>query len=380
MPIEMDGPISWRNWKAQQNESPILGAYELKLYSDAWFVADSRNLGPYSFLNGVPRYGSAGRFVIKPCIVLRVEDYLPREMPDLSVTNDDDYHGGWLNDELAALSALLLDARIVAGPVEREFGGFSDDPLGRPITHAADLLPILPVGAESPQIPRLLGQRNLADLAALTRYPALDAKTARALIKSARLYQQALWISDTSPEISWLLLVAAVETVALEWDQTQLTPIERLELSFPSLTRHLNERDDPALVDLVATELRKLTAATSKFIKFATAFAPEAPSLRPLHSKFDFDRKALPPVLAKVYAYRSRALHAGTPFPHPMCSPPHMYGTEDAPEERPGGLAAGSRGSTWRGEDIPMLLHTFAWIARGAILNWWNSIDTRQKA
>lgn len=79
--------------------------------------------------------------------------------------------------------------------------------------------------------------------------------------------------------------------------------------------------------------------------------------------------------LRKIYAYRSRALHSGTPFPNPMCRAPLRHRDGEIPEEIPAGLASGALGATWLAEDTPMLLHTFAHIARGALLNWWTSMD-----
>lgn len=373
MTSEIEGPISWRNWRAQHAGAPYTETLELRLYSEAWFIAEAPDLGPYAFLNGVPRYGSAGMYSLKPAVILRIRDYLPEESPDLSATRDDDYHGGSINDEIAALCALVLDARIAAGPIDREFG-LDNDPLGRARTHAAELLPVLPQTSEQPQIPRLRGERDLRDLGWLDRFPHLGPKQARTLIKACRLYQQALWIADASPQMAWLLLVSAVETAAVKWNQTLMTPVERLQRSYPPLAQALHESSDKTLIETVAAQLSNLTGATGKFLGFVTTFAPEPPKERPRFGRLDFDRAALMETMAQVYRYRSRALHTGTPFPHPMCWPPPTYGEATA-EETPSGLAAGALGSSWLAKDIPLYLHTFAYIARGALLNWWRAMD-----
>ena len=375
MNVDTSGPISWRNWKAFEAGDPVLGTVELSLYSDAWFIADAPGHGPYSFLNAVPATGRGGMFALKPAIILRVQDHMEEEHPDLKVTSDADYHGGWLFDEIAALSALILGARIMAGPVEREFGFDwpTQDPLGRPRRHAADLLPWLPPSTKSPQIEQLQKQKDLRRLARLSRFPRLKAEVARTLVKSSRLYQQALWMADTAPETAWLLLVAAMETAAVQWDEDTATPADRLKLAYPKLEGALAASSDPAILDVVAHALRRLTRATGKFVDFGVTFAPEPPERRPQWGRFDFARESLQPALGQIYAYRSRALHDGTPFPHPMCHPPFQH--DEDPEEVPAGLASGSLGSTWLAADTPMLLHTFAHIVRGALLNWWTALD-----
>lgn len=75
--------------------------------------------------------------------------------------------------------------------------------------------------------------------------------------------------------------------------------------------------------------------------------------------------------LGKVYAYRSKALHGGIPFPYPMSHPGMAIGDSNILAEIPSGLAAGSLGGSWVAQDMPMLLHTYEYIARNAVLNWW---------
>ena len=310
---------------------------------------------------------------MKPALVLRSQDFAVPAVPDLSKTKDDDYHGGWLTDELAALCSLLLEVRMMPGPIEREFevGG---DPMGRPRPHASDLLPFLPMVNADPQIPRLLEQKSLGELSRLCDFIELDASRATTLVKSARLYQQALWIADSSPEMAWLLLVSAIETAAVSWDVAQLTAEEKLTLAFPSLSAHLHEFDNSDLVATVADHLHPLTGTTSKFVSFIEAFAPAPPAVRPTFGLFDYEPRALRKSMSKVYGYRSRALHAGTPFPSSMSWPPSRHQDQPAYDETPTGTASGSRGASWRVEDTPLLLHTFAYIARGALLNWWTEL------
>lgn len=364
-------PRSWRNWQAVRTGTLPSQIVEMRLYSDAWFVAEAYGFGPYSFLNPVASTRRGSMYDLKPGVVLRVGLALLPEAGVPLVTSDDHYHGGNLFDEVTALASLLLEARLVAGPIDREFGD-NGDPLGRPRAHDASYVPLLPTTNQAPQIPRLAGQRDLRHLADLATFPLLSPAAATALIKAARLYQNALWIADSAPETAWLLLVSAVETAANQWDREVATPAERLAATFPSLVSLLVKHEREALVPKVARILKGIIGSTGKFVGFLQAFAPGPPDARPRYGQFDFAPDNRTAAIKQVYKLRSRALHDGTPFPFPMCHPPDTF--DGVAEEVPTGLGAGALGATWAVADTPMLLHFFAYLTRGALLNWWRTL------
>jgi hypothetical protein len=87
--------------------------------------------------------------------------------------------------------------------------------------------------------------------------------------------------------------------------------------------------------------------------------------------------------LSTIYAARSKDLHAGIPVPAPMCEPPRAVAAEHEPRwrsatsETPSGVwTAKGATSVWNAEDTPMLLHTFEYIVRNALQNWWESMDS----
>lgn len=370
---KVQAPLSWHNWHAMQSGLPLRGIYECSLFSDAWFIAEASGKGPYDILNALPSTSHAGgMYEWKPALVLRFSIFVPSELPDMSRTADDHYHGGWLPDEIAALIALILGARISAGPVEREFDG--RDPLGRPRAHSASRLPILPPSMAAPQIPSLFGQRDLREFDLIDTFPGLTPDAAIALVKSARLYQQALWVSDMSPETSWLLFVSAIECAAGFWAMVDTTPAERLKRSYPELERILQEDSGPELVDKVAQQLQRLIGAQAKFRGFCKRFAPDPPDVRPESGLFDFKRSNFTDAIELIYGYRSRALHGGTPFPKPMCDPPSSYDEAKIVEERPSSISTSTLGASWLASDLPMHLHLFAHITRSVLLNWWRSL------
>ena len=77
--------------------------------------------------------------------------------------------------------------------------------------------------------------------------------------------------------------------------------------------------------------------------------------------------------LKLIYGYRSKSLHSGVPFPQPMCSAPFPE-PESCATEVPIGLFTSVGGTVWMAKELPMHLHVFADIARGALLNWWHSV------
>ncbi len=114
--------------------------------------------------------------------------------------------------------------------------------------------------------------------------------------------------------------------------------------------------------------------ATSKFVDFIIHFKPEPPSDRPPEDfQISWEDDALAKGLKKVYGWRSKALHGGIPFPLPMCKIPHQLENGKFPE-RPIGLSTSTPNASWKAKDTPMLLHTFEYLARCVLLNWWDSM------
>ena len=104
-------------------------------------------------------------------------------------------------------------------------------------------------------------------------------------------------------------------------------------------------------------------------------FMPDEPEERPrAWMRLDWSGTEMRKTLRAVYTFRSKALHAGTPFPAPMCQAPFRFAPDEAPSEIPLGLAMAAQGGTWKVKDTRILLHTFEYMARGIILNWWRAM------
>lgn len=362
-------PFAYKNWVNSKNSSTPSEIYEYPLFTDAQITGElTDGLGPYKLLNAV-RIGQYSR----PSIVLRVEWHLTLEELTLTQPDDSMYHGGVLPDEIAALIALCLGIRVKAGGEIRSFK-LHDDPLGRPVSYSYQPDPILPILSHAEHkepIHTLQAEQSLDKAKRLHTFIRLIPKDAVALVRAARLYQEAVWISGTAPELSWLMLTSAVEVIANSWRETSEEPIERLRAWKPELETLLLTKGDELFVRSVAEMIVKNLGATKKFTDFLIKFLPPPPTERPERFKCPWEKPAMKKALNKIYDHRSNALHGGIPFPSPMCHPGDIIGKSKIPTEIPWGQVAGSRGGSWTAKNMPMLLHIYEYIVRNAILNWW---------
>jgi hypothetical protein len=376
-PPAVPGPDGWTNWRAQRAGVPGAGAVEFAGYTDAQLLEDQVDLGPCRLLNTI---GFAARRAgqVPLSLVLRVEWHAaadPRER-SREETDTATWHGGGLDDELAALVSLALGIRLQSGGRIREFDP-DGDVRGRPV-HFDHVPPYLPPPRRAPLLPTITGPARLVVASGrLVGYPLLTAAQANALVKAARAWQEAVWIADADPRQAWLRLVSALEAAAQAWaGGPARSPEERLLIARPRLAKRLTRDATPEVHRFVAKDLVGIFKATEKFIDFTMAHLPDPPATRPPEG-FRLDWARMAENLELVYAWRSRDLHGGTPIPVPMCEPPHQLNGHPAPIEVPLGLATWTGSATWTNADIPMLLHTFAYITRGTLLNWLMATTTR---
>ena len=355
------GPFAYENWKMAIAGAQLQTVQEYPLFTDAHIVGEVREgYGPYQLLNTVPIPPDAQRLV--PAIILRVESYLDYEPTPMDETDTGRYHGGLLSDEIAALVSLCLGTRLRAGGISRYFEP-DGDPRCRPRGPLAHLEPVLTKTARrSPTLPRALGQHSLAETGLIGKLPTLSPPEAIALVRAARLYQDAMWIGESAPELSWIMFVSTVEIAASHWHASQHTGVEILAEFKPELVEQLEAVGGEKTVRAVADGFAGYLRAAKKFRDFILAFMPEPPKERPKHARISWKPRDMKQAMVKIYDWRSRALHGGTLFPQPMCEPPmHL-------EEKPPGLATKTRGAVWLAKDTPMLLHTFEYVVQKALL------------
>ena len=365
------------------------------MYTDACFFGEFEiTLEPYRFFNLLPTERRKGR--VRATVALRVSLHADFQTPSLSRGETTDralYHGGGMEDELAALASLKCGVRFRIGGLIREFD-VEDDPKGR--LRAYGNLPEPPllisdtrnVGGFSSSgfvLDSATGEHSIMPIEKIKTFATLPAEKAIDLVRAARLYQNALWIVESEPNLAWLMLVAAVETAANSFYSADEPPLEeikafrldRLRASRPEFFKYLENTGGEELATKVANEFVDSTGVTKKFVDFLTKFCPDPPEQRPFdYFQVEWTENNLKKVFGRVYDYRSKAVHEGIPFPAPMCQPPILPSSYVAEEKS---LGAGVGPHMWQEKDIPILFHTFEYIARNALNAWWTKIATSAK-
>lgn len=360
-------PKSWENWRAHGDGKVARSAHEFDLYSDSVVFGLDQDFGPYQLINlGAGDHRETA--LARPVIALRIS-YAANPNPE----DSDADHGRGHPDEIAALASLILGIRLRSGDKTRYFNFSSDEPLGRPRAQAEVNTPYLPQGHWTALIPHARRDREnaarLEDLSMLSCYPKLDAPSATALLRAARLYQEGLWVVEREPWLAWVLFVNAAETAASEHKLAgSQTPAELLRELSPDLAKAAEKYGEQCVADIAKVQMRML-GATRSFLAFLTSFLPDAPIVRPTSDQLEWSAEGLRPSLKQVYQFRSRYVHAGDPFPWQLRMAPEFGG--GVPVEHPSEVLAPDD------EKPPMHLHVFERIVRGALVKWWAHIATR---
>jgi hypothetical protein len=88
-------------------------------------------------------------------------------------------------------------------------------------------------------LPNATGDRPLELLKALDQWPVTSGGDAMALLRAARLYQDALWLVESESSLAWLMMVSALESAAVQWRKANGTPLDRLQASNEKLYEYL---------------------------------------------------------------------------------------------------------------------------------------------
>ena len=363
-----------QNWIARNSGSPISGTFEYPLYSDARFLQSITNSGsPYNFFNTMPSRAEHG--YVQASLILRLDEHIPHIQPDYSRTDVSRYHSGAITDEIAALTSLCVGARIRAGGASRYFTDPQKEPLGMPVAWDRRPKPSLDLDKDRLALPHVVGTRSLNVLERLGWLLQLSPGQSIALVRAARLYQDALWIAESETALAWLMFVSSLETAANQWKSEDGTPVDRLTYSKLELVELLKNASGDDLVQSVALQIEASLGGTKKFVDFTLQFFPEPPKERPRKEwQISWDKKDMKKMLSLIYDYRSKALHGGTPFPAPMCEPPFSNIENEYAEKGTIGSAARSSGGVWQAKDVPINLHVFHHIVRGVLLKWWEDM------
>lgn len=383
-PTRIRGLHGWINWYAEragqprrQHAHPNAVAIhpiweEFALYTDAPISGPWLQVGPYDVIGldpvAKPRLGFA-----RKALLLRVWDHLSDEpLSGAPTLRDDieDYFGGDIGDELAALLGLALARRIKSGGSVRKGLPGTHESLGLPseMEHHA---PALEPPRRAPMIPWLAQPVALTDAQPLlSAYPELAAADAVALVRAARQYVDGLWLADADPRLGWIKLIGAIEIAANRFDDMrEESDLEQLKRHRPKLYRALQKAPQD-VAETVAGELARLYNVERKLRSFVKRFDPGPPPTRPAGTAWHFDWATLDSALTIIYDHRSRDLHDGIAFPWILCEPPYLA-EDGVASERFWALGVSGKGGQWTAESLPMYLHVFAHLAGGALRKWW---------
>jgi hypothetical protein len=382
------GPHGWVNWQAEHRGMPRRKSAhpenivihpiweEFALYTDAKLEGTDLRLGPYEFLiNERIQQATLGR--AHRMVILRRWDHLfdapiaPREPRD----DDDDYFGGDVGDEMAALVGLALGRRFRSGGLVRQGLPIETLPIGMPDENR-HRRPGLELPHRRPMIATVADPSSLkAAEELLTIYPTLEAGDAVALVRSARQYCDGLWLADSDPRLAWIKFVGALEAASNRRDDTRHPdPVAQLKQHRRDIYRIL-EPGPAEILEAVAEKVSGLFWQEVKVWSFIKAFDPGPPVRRP-DPVWQVDWDSLEEAARVIYDHRSRDLHEGIAWPWPLCEPPEMPPNGEIPSECFPAIAVSGKGGQWTRDRLPMYLHVFEHLVGGALRNWWLSLKT----
>lgn len=368
--------IKFEEVKNAENQV-CFGGSEYPLYSDVQVYGElASGLGPYHILNAnaFDTVKSGGIVLTLRGFIFEDLDFHRPTLKDLK-TDTKLYHGGHLAEEITSLVSLGLGIRLKSGDSNRRFDG--SDPYGRFNAHRWSPTPSIGLSLGQPIIPMPEYVTIEGIRPRLESIPKLKASLYVELVRAARAYQDALWISESEPHIAWLLFISALEIVANAHLSHKGTPTDNLKELKPNLAELLSNTGGDELLDAVAEDLKALFGATKKFLSMCEIFMPPPPPTRPSLEwmRLEWEWSSMKKILNTVYGLRSKALHAGVPFPAPMCQSPYKWQDNLVPAERAiTALAMSTRNGKWVPDDAPIALHTFHHIVRGILLAWWDEI------
>ena len=369
------GSLVWHNWMLAREGAALCRITEHGLFTDATFAGISEHratFGPCLLIGSSPAPSDDPS---QPRAFLRIAHYTNPEDFKPSEAQSDQYHGGRIHDEIAALLSLEIGERMQAGPATRVIPA-NGDPLGEPTSfiNIGQRVPRLPTPRGLKILPRMGTYVDIPRLDLARRFHELTPGQSVAVARACRLYQDAVWFAEAEPQIAWLLLVSAVEVGALEWGQGRFADsVANLRDTKPDLCSELESTVGHDALVIVARHYAETTGATKRFREFLTAFCPPPPERRSVAgTTVDWSTSSLRRAFNRIYRHRSKALHAGTPFPGILCLAPTAV--DNVPLERPLATAIATLRTTWTSEDLPFHLHVFEYIVRASLLKWWRTL------
>lgn len=323
-----------RNMESLSNENEKEKTItEYEIIADANFVGEL-DYGPYYFtvwdVGMMNKEGDKRRLCLRVCkdTSLAIEQIR-------SAKKSGFYHGGDVVDELVTLSSLFLRRRLQLGNIVR----MEDKPR------------ITSIHTGWIDKPLIEGKSSLSELRGwLELVEKLDGRYHQKFILAARFYHQALLLIEEHPDMAYLSLISAIETLCQDYE-IEIPPLSELDLNLSNLVNFIS--DEEKRIKLEEAILKREGFLSRKFKAFIIDHieedfwtenreGPESARIKP---------EELSNLLKEVYNQRSRTLHSGEPFP------PSVYYSPLMRMEIPFGVTRGER--KWSKEELIPNPHFF---------------------
>ena len=356
-----------------------MSTVEYEVYTDANFIGEMGH-GDYQLLLwdiGVHRPGQTR------LLCLRVKE----EEPSLFFVPPPKAHA------LICLASLFLRRRLILGSTSR----FDDKPVRT--LFLADHPPNITFDLE-PRSHRYVDEdivrgpdTKLGELSQwLTLVDNLNTAAREKFISSAKLYAQAVELIEVRPDVSYLNLVSAIETLAKDINIGEPT----LNDLRPGLQDLVNKISDLELQQKIVQKLAKEGFLGRKFSEFIKQHIEKDDSFWNYARRPDKCSRVTPEsldrLLKNIYGKRSRALHSGERFPDyifiPLGTIPWIgdYPEDtflnkkiivhhESVEEIPTGTSITSGGMTWKSRDFIPYPHFFERLVNHVLKNYLKSLQ-----
>jgi hypothetical protein len=352
-----------RNLNLASVGAESIGAIEFPIFSSTDFThGDWSDNPPITVFNNI---GISGEYSEK--LHIRLELYsIGDEIIAYIRQYIDKNTGSYIQNEISSLFSLYCGCPMYAGAITREFR--SEDNRGYPYradTHPAPRFIDERVGIIVPKDASVEGFLEFLN----AEFRLLAEDKANYFVRACMSYQKAIWISDLDPNLSFLMLCSAVETLA-SCNAADYSFDYNLPEFEPELYSHLQDIGSEKLT-ILSGHLSKTAKSTRKFIDFLVSYAAndnERAEHDPAGTLFLRSEANIKDMAGKVYRHRSKALHESISFPLPMLRKPRRFNRVSLGDKFVERIEFSY--AMWQKKSMPVYLQTFAAITRDAMLHW----------
>lgn len=273
------------------------------------------------------------------------------------------YHGGGPAEEVVALASIFFRRRLRLGQQVR----MNDNPVMVNWDNNTNRLDEYRRG--------VVNTADAGDWFALLSK--LDPKLHLSVMLAARLYQEALWQYETAPDLAYINLVTAVESLSNRASNEAAT-LATLDEQLSDLVGEISDDDLRLRITTHLEGRLRPDRVKARWVKFILDHVtPEFWTERVLPESVSTDAtdkqladagyitpSTLERMIRKIYDQRSDSLHRGRPFP------PFITDTIGGADVPPYALSMSYRGGSWNQDEFFPNLPFFERLVRNVIMSF----------